>query len=254
MLREDRLSPEILRLTLDRPDALNAIDSETAQRFEAVVHRAEADAATRVVILTGAGERAFCSGADLKEAHERKASHSTGPGGFCGLVFAPRTKPWIAAVNGIAAGGGCELALACDVILAADSARFSLPEAQRGILAAGGGAFRIARRLPPGLALEFLLSGEAMSAPDALAYGLVDRLVPAPDLAGAAVALAERLASAAPMAAAAALRLVHAATRMDEEALIAMTREEKRRLFRSQDCREGIAAFVQRRKPRWTGT
>ena len=158
-LRVEQVRPHVALVMLDRPQVMNAIDSKLAVAIEAAVRALDADAEVRVVVLTGAGGRAFCAGADMKEiAADPASSRRTAAGGFAGFVDLPRAKPWIAAVNGAALGGGFEIALACDLIVASDTARFGLPEVKRANLALGGGLRRLPRALPRAIAIEMILT------------------------------------------------------------------------------------------------
>lgn len=149
LVKVERAPGHIAIVTINRPDAANAVTPEVAQQLEAAVRSSEADDDTWVVLLTGAGDRCFCAGADLKEvAAGRADALRTDRGGFAGFVYAERSKPWIAAVNGAAFGGGCEIVLACDMVVAAEHARLALPEVLRGLIAGAGGLFRLPRSLP----------------------------------------------------------------------------------------------------------
>ena len=180
-------------LTIDRPDRANSIDLETALELSSALDELAGDPSTRVVVLTGAGDRVFCAGMDLGAVREGLASQiNSVPGGFAGLVRRSFPKPVIAAVDGAAIGGGFEIVLACDLVVASRSATFALPEVGHGLTAASGGLVRLSRRIPSALAVELLLTGERIDAKRALALGLVNRVVEP----GAALSCALELAAA----------------------------------------------------------
>ena len=182
-------------VTIDRPDRANSIDLETGEALAATFDELERDDATRAVVLTGAGERVFSAGMDLKAVEAGQADAINGvSGGFAGIVRRDFPKPIVAAVNGAAMGGGFEIVLVCDLIVAAEHARFGLPEVTVGLMAASGGAVRLPQRLPWPMAMELLLLGEPVDAQRALELQLVNRVVPGPEVVDAAVELATRLA------------------------------------------------------------
>jgi crotonobetainyl-CoA hydratase len=248
----------VLTVTLDRPKA-NAVDVATSRALHAAFARLEDDPTLRVGIVTGAGDRFFCAGWDLKAAAAGEAVDADhGPGGFAGLTeLHDRAKPVIAAVNGIAAGGGFELALAADLVVAAEHAEFSLPETGLGIIPDSGGVLRLPRRLPRPLAVELLLTGRPMTAREALDRGLVNQVVPASDLAAAARALAGRITRSAPLAVAAVLEVLAATEAGSVRDGYAAMRSGRLpgyvAMLASADAAEGPAAFAERRPPRWQG-
>jgi len=243
-------------ITLDRPQA-NAIDPATSRALGEAFAAFRDDAEARVAILTAAGTRFFSAGWDLKSAAGGEAQ-DYGVGGFFGLTeMFDLNKPVIAAVNGLAVGGGFEVALACDLIVAADHVEFFLPEALIGIIPDAGGVIRLPRRLPYALAMELMLTGRRLPASEALAHGLINRIVPASQLMGAARALAKQVLDAAPLSAAA-IKAVVAATRhlSVADAYAAMRRgtiPEYERVLASEDAREGPRAFAEKRPPVWKG-
>ena len=244
---------DIAVLTLNRPERRNAIDAAAAAQLREALDRLEADGRLRVGILTGAGDRAFCAGMDLRAfAAGQGAAIIEGRGGFAGFTAYPRTKPVIAAVNGAALGGGCEIVLACDLVVAASGAVFGLPEVTRGLFAASGGALRLPLMIPRARALELLLTGDSVDAATAQALGLVNRVVPAAGLLAEARALARRIAANAPLSIQATLKVARAATG-PSEALWSACDSEWYRIAGSEDAREGAAAFVEKRPPRWRG-
>jgi crotonobetainyl-CoA hydratase len=249
----------VLEITLDRPKA-NAIDLATSQALHAAFRRLKDDPALRVAILTGAGDRIFSAGWDLKAAASGDEAPDTdfGEGGFAGLTaFWDLDKPVVAAVNGIAIAGGCELALAADLMVVAEHAAFALSEVTVGLVADAGGIQRLPRRIPAAIAAELLLTGRRFSAQEALRWGLANQVVPGPELMEAARAMAGRIAAAAPLAVSA-VKAILAATdglsvREAYEHVAAGKVPAHRAMQVSEDAREGAKAFVERRAPVWKG-
>jgi crotonobetainyl-CoA hydratase len=248
----------VLTIILDRPRA-NAVDVATSHALYEAFATLEADPDLRVGIITGAGDRFFCAGWDLKAAAAGEPVNADhGPGGFAGLTeLHRRRKPVIAAVNGIAAGGGFELALAADLLVAAKHAQFSLPEATLGIIPDSGGVLRLPRRLPRPLALELLLTGRVLAASEALEHGLVNQVVPGNQLLNAAQELAARIVASAPLAVAAILEVLEAtdggSVQDGYATLRSGTLPGYAAMLGSQDALEGPAAFAERRSPVWKG-
>jgi crotonobetainyl-CoA hydratase len=248
----------VLTVTLDRPPA-NAIDSATSHALYEAFARLERDPGLRVGIVTAAGERFFCAGWDLKAAAAGEALDADhGPGGFAGLTeLHGRAKPVIAAVNGLAAGGGFELVLAADLVVAAEHAEFSLPETRLGIIPDSGGVLRLPRRLPRPLALELLLTGRPLSAREACDRGLINRVVPGGRVMAAAQDLAAAIIRSAPLAVAAVLELLDAtetgSVRDGYAALRSGRLPRYAAMLGSEDASEGPAAFAARRPPVWKG-
>ena len=243
----------VATLTLNRPAQRNAVNPELALAMDAAMARVEADPGVWVVVLTGAGGL-FSAGADLKAiAAGRALELSTETGGFAGFVRYPRTKPVIAAVTGFALAGGMELVLGCDLVVAADDATFGLPEVTRGIVAAGGGMFRLPRAIPPARARELLLLGSRLPAAEAHALGLVNRLVPADEVLDAARALAQEICANAPLAVRETLAVARAAADVDEQEAWRLSRAASLRVAQSEDAKEGPRAFAEKRPPTWTG-
>lgn len=252
----ERLPGHVALVTIDRPEARNAVNGDVASGLEAAVDATEADDDIRAVVLTGAGREAFCAGADLKEVSAGCGSAlRTERGGFAGFVYRERSKPWIAAVNGKALAGGTELVLACDLVVAVRQAAFGLPEVLRGLIAAAGGLYRLPRAIPPNIALELILTAGQLDAERAHGFGLVNRLVD--DVEGlreAALALAAEIARNGPVAVRQSLRVAREANSgLDEAALRALTRDAFERVAASEDFKEGPRAFIEKRAPRWTG-
>lgn len=250
----ERVPGHVAVVTMNRPEAANAITPELAQQLEAAVRATEADDGVWVVILTGAGDRCFCAGADLKEvAAGRADSLRTEDGGFAGFVYAPRAKPWIAAVNGAAFGGGCEIVLACDMVVAAEHARFALPEVLRGLIAGAGGLFRLPRAVPPNIALELITTARPISAAEGHRWGLVNRVAEGGRLLEEALALGREITRNSPVAVRESLRVArqaHAGTDADLRALSEQCRAAARA---SADYAEGARAFMEKREPSWQG-
>jgi crotonobetainyl-CoA hydratase len=248
----------VLVITLDRPTA-NAVDVATSHALYDAFAQLEDDPALRVGIVTGAGERFFSAGWDLKAAAAGEAVDADhGPGGFAGLTeLFDRSKPVIAAVNGLALGGGLELALAADLMVAADHAELALPEVQVGVVADSGGLLRLPRRLPEAVAREMVLTGRRMSAEEAARWGLANRAVPAGDLMDVALELAGRIATAAPLAVAAAQEVLAATAGLDVRDGFGRMRSGDltayTRMLRSEDAVEGPRAFAEKRPPQWRG-
>jgi crotonobetainyl-CoA hydratase len=241
-------------VVIDRADRANAIDLETATALSTGFDGLADDDSVRAVVLTAAGERVFCAGMDLAAVRAGQADAINGvPGGFAGIVRRDFPKPLIAAVNGAAMGGGFEIVLACDLVIAAEHARFGLPEVKLGLFAASGGAVRLALRVPPARAMECLLLGEPLSAADALALGLVNTVVPAEALRAQAVELAERVALNAPLALAASKRIARTALAVGEDAAWVLNAELAPAVTNSADAQEGARASAERRPPRWAG-
>jgi enoyl-CoA hydratase len=247
-----RVDGHVATVTIDRPAQRNAIDPETSHAVAACVRRLDADDAVRAGILTGAGD-VFCAGADLKAvAAGRLREIIEVPGGFCGLVAARRRKPLIAAVNGHALAGGCELALACDLVVADERADFGLPEVSRGIIAGAGGLFRLAQTIPAKRAMEFVLTARRMPATEAHSLGLVNQLAPPGRAVELAQALALRIAAHSPTAVRESRALVQEAIEQGVGDLWSATEDAWRRVLAGPDALEGSRAFVERREPVWT--
>ena len=235
-------------VTVAREPALNALSSQVIAELTAACGELEVSTDVRAVIVTGAGDKAFVAGADIAEMRDltpRQGHAFAQMGGALGASIESSEKPWIAAVNGFALGGGCELALACDVVLAADTARFGQPEVNLGVIPGFGGTQRLARRVGWGKANELLFTGDAVKADEALRTGLCDAVVPLAELPGRARALADKIAGKGPLAIAAIKRVRDAGLPAEAEAFAA--------LFETADQREGMEAFLAKRAPRFEG-
>ncbi len=244
----------IALLRFNRPRARNAIDGATATTIAAAVARIEADPALRVVVLTSATPGMFSAGADLKTvAAGRVAELRPGDAGFAGIVDAIRTKPWIAAVDGPALGGGFEMCLACDMIVATPASRFGLPEVKRGLIANAGGVHRIARVLPRNVALELVATGEPIGAERAAGYGMVNRIVPAETLVDTALDLARAIVANAPVSVRESLYLARQTSDRSDAEMRRLSKERMLVVMATEDAKEGPRAFVEKRAPNWLG-
>lgn len=240
-----------LLITINRPEARNAVDAAVASGIAAAIDELEGNPDLRVGVLTGA-EGTFSAGMDLKAAGRGESAHVAG-NGFGGLTEAETSKPLIAAVEGFALGGGFELALACDLVVAASDARFALPEVKRGLIAGGGGVIRLPSRIPHHLAMELLLTGRDVSAERARELGIVNQLVSAGQAASAALELAKEIAGNAPLAVAAVKRVVRQTGTLPDDLAFSVQSKEVRHLMRSEDFAESVRAFSKKRTPQWTG-
>lgn len=256
-VRSDR-DGHTLILTINRPEARNAVNLAVAVALGDALDAAEADPDVRVVIITGAGDKAFCAGADLKALAAGEAitpdDSIRAARGFAGVVSHPICKPLIAAVNGYALGGGTEITLASDLAIASQTASFGLPEVRRGIMAAAGGAFRITQQLPTKIGMELLLVGAPIAADRALALGLVNAVVPPADLLPQALTLAWRIAANAPLAVQATKRVakgIRAGAIGSEAEFWQLNAQERKILSASYDAQEGARAFAENREPVW---
>jgi enoyl-CoA hydratase len=253
-LVEESRRGQVAVLTLNRPEARNAISPEVSEEMAATLDRLEADDGVRAVVITGAGD-VFSAGADLKVVAAGRANDiARVKGGFAGVVTRDFPKPMIAAVQGPALAGGFEIVLSCDLVVAAEEARFGIPEVQRGLMAAAGGLIRLPKRVGLAIALELAMTGDPIDAPRALALGLVNRVVPRDQVVDTAVALAERIAENSPAAVRGSRRLVKEAVDLSEADGWARTLEVSVEVFASGDAIEGATAFAEKRKPVWKST
>lgn len=248
----------IATVTIRRPQARNALHLAAHTEMDAAWRRFEEDDDAWVAILTGEGDKAFCAGADLKQSQGDDSARpywlTYKPGGFGGLTERfGMVKPVIAAVNGFALGGGCELALACDIVVAAEHARFGLPEPRVGFTASDGGIHRIVRQLPLKIAMGMLLTGTAMSAEEAHRWGLVNEVVPADELMAAARRWAQAILECAPLSVRASKQAALAGLDLPLPDAINRRYESMLRQVGSQDSQEGPRAFAEKRKPVWRG-
>jgi len=246
----------VMVITINRPEARNAVNGAVSTAIGDALDEAQNDPEVRAVVITGAGDKSFCAGADLKAIARRENLYHPDHGewGFAGYVHHFIDKPTIAAVNGTAFGGGTELALASDLVVAEERAQFGLPEVKRGLIAGAGGVFRVVHQLPRKVALELLLTGEPMSAADAAKWGLINQVVPDGSVLEAALAMAERVTVNAPLSVQASKRIAYGADDgliPDEEPGWARTTREFAMLLKSEDAKEGPRAFAEKRQPVW---
>jgi enoyl-CoA hydratase len=240
-------------ITIRRPEARNAVNGEVAKGMEAAIDQLEADDEAWLGIVTGDGP-VFSAGADLKAIAAGQAGDlQTERGGFAGIVRRERTKPLIAAVDGPALAGGCEITLACDLIVASRQAAFGLPEVKRSLGAVAGGLFRLPRALGPKVAMEVVLTGDPIPAERAYALGMVNELTEPGKAFDGAMALAERIAANAPLAVRASRKVVAAALTEDDETLWNMGFAAMAELASTEDFAEGPRAFIEKRPPQWKG-
>ncbi len=253
MILERRREGAVEVLTLNRPEAGNSLSPQLLADLGAALAEANRDPAVHALVLTGAGDRIFCSGMDLKAFGEGATAEQTPEGAAmqAALFSGEYPKPVVAAVNGAAVGGGFELVLGSDLVVAAEHARFGLPEVKRGLFPAGPGPL-VATRIPLALALEMGMTGDLVDAPRAAEMGLVNRVVPAGALIDEALALASRVAANGPLGVALTKRLMRNAVQQGPSFGRA-TPEEAAAVFGSEDAKEGAAAFMEKRPPRFTG-
>ncbi|MBE3556735.1 MAG: enoyl-CoA hydratase/isomerase family protein [Firmicutes bacterium] len=246
-------------LILNRPEVMNAVNAQmTAEAGDALETFAKQQESW-VCVITGTGDRAFCAGADLKEVGQHLGALAD-PGamrfGFAGITQHFIAKPLIAAVNGFALGGGTEIALACDLVIACEQASFGLPEVKRGILAAAGGLLRLQRQIPLKRAAELIFTGEPLSAAEAYRLGLVNRVVPPQQLMDEALSLAHKICEAAPLAVQSSKEILYRSLNLPLDPLTSawdVNAQYLPKVFASQDAKEGVAAFNEKRPPHWSG-
>jgi enoyl-CoA hydratase len=252
LVAERRGAVTILRL--NRPDARNALSPSLIASLGAAVSEAEDDPDVRAVVLTGTGDRAFCAGMDLRsfaEGDTPSAADADALAGFQKLLRGEVTVPMVGAANATAVAGGFELLLSCDVVVAADGAKFGLPEVKRGLFAAGGGTW-IGTRVPLAIALELALTGDTIDAARARDIGLINAVVPADEVVATAVALGERIAANGPLGLAATKELVRLSI-TDPVAARDRLAHWQGVVFSSEDAMEGATAFIEKRDPVWRG-
>jgi len=236
---------------LNRPEARHAMSAGLTDAIASALEEFEADDELWVTVITATGESAFCAGQDLKAV----APLTTERGGWGGITSREFVKPVIAAVNGFALGGGMEICLACDLVVADEHAEFGLPEVKRGLFAGAGGLQRLPRRIPPALAMELILTGRTISASRALELGLINRVVPRGQCLAGALELAEEICQAAPLSVRYSKYVARAAFSANEDDAVRSPRgkELRRALVASDDVLEGPRAFTERRAPQWKG-
>jgi enoyl-CoA hydratase/carnithine racemase len=254
--RDEPGTPAVAEIVLDRPDALNALDTAMARRLAAVCADLAADGSVRAIVLSASGVRAFCVGADLKERHamtdaDFARQRPVFRAAFGGVRDLP--QPTVAAVHGYALGGGCELALSCDLVVADETAVFGLPETTVGLVPGGGGTQLALRKLGPGRAIDMIATGRRVDAAEAYRIGLADRLVPAAAARDHALRLAGVIAGNSPVAVRAAKQAIRQGSGTALAAGLDIEDAAWRTAAFSGDGREGIAAFNEKREPHWPG-
>jgi enoyl-CoA hydratase len=241
----------VLIITINRPAQKNAVNLEVADQMAAALDMLDADPELSVGVVTGAGD-IFSAGMDLKAFAQGQLPRLPGRG-FGGITRATVRKPLIAAVEGWALGGGFEMVLACDLVVAAETARFGFPEVTRGIVAAEGGLVRLPQRLPYHVAVQLLFTGEPLAASDAARYGLVNAVTARGGALNGALELAARIAKNAPLAVAAVKQVIHVTEGLSEDDAFARQDEITAGLLKTEDAHEGAMAFAQKRQPVWHG-
>ncbi len=242
---------KVMIITLNRPDAMNAVNQELAQGLAAAVDDMDANPDVSVGVLTGNG-RGFCAGMDLKAFVQ--GSFPGIPGrGFGGITEQAPKKPLIAAVEGFALAGGCELALACDLIVASEGAKFGIPEVGVGLFAAAGGLLRLPRLLPQAVAMRMALTAQPILAEEAHGYGMVTEVTAKGEAIDKAIELAEQIAKNAPLALMASKEIIREMQGRTEEEYWAFQKQHYDVIFASEDGKEGATAFAERREPNWQG-
>jgi enoyl-CoA hydratase len=240
-------------LTINRPEARNAVNGAVASGIEEGIDKLEADDDVWVGVLTGVPP-VFCAGADLKEINSGNAAAlQTKRGGFGGIVTRDREKPIIAAVDGPALAGGTEIVLSCDLVVASRSATFGIPEVKRSLVAGAGGLFRLPRKIPMNVAMECALTGDPISAERAYHFGLVNVLCDDGDALEKAIELADRVCANAPVAVRETRKIVRDATMAPDDVGWKMSFEGMAKAMQSEDFKEGLTAFIEKRPPNWTG-
>jgi len=251
VVRERHGRVEVVRL--NRESARNAIDGPTTKALDAIFDELTEDPEVWAVVLTGTGERAFCAGMDLKAFVAGDPDIMSSKNGFGGIAQRRFPKPLIAAVNGAALAGGCELMLSCDLVVAAEHAVFGIPEVKRGLAAAGGGLLRLPKRVPLSVALELALTGDTIDARRAEALGLVNRVVPGDQVVAAAIELAQHICENAPLAVRVSKEILMRSLDLPEDEAWRMNGEKITPVFTSKDAIEGATAFAEKRPPQWRG-
>ena len=242
-------------VTIDRQDALNALSFDVIAELTDALERLDAEPSCHCIVITGAGDKAFAAGADIKELASQTPISLTVDNHFHRWERIKRIRtPLIAAVRGVALGGGCELAMVCDMIVAAEDAQFGQPEIKLGVMPGAGGTQRMTRAMGKARAMELILTGRTMTAREAEAGGLVTKVVPAEATLEAAIDLATRIAAMPPLAVLAAKEAVNRAFELPLEAGLEFERKNFFLLFASDDQQEGMAAFADKRAPSWSGS
>jgi enoyl-CoA hydratase len=249
-VRTERLN-DVLVITLNRPEVHNAFNGQQATELADAVRHLDSDLSLRAAVITGEGG-SFSAGTDLK-ALSAGESVVVPPGGYYGMVESPPTTPLVAAVEGFALGGGLELALACDLIVASEKAVFGLPEVRHGVMASAGGLFRLPRRIPYHHAMELALTGRRATAAELDRWGLLNRVVAEGEALAAALELAGEITGNGPVSVTASKETVRRCDGAPDASAWNIQREVEETVRASEDMREGLEAFVQKRPPLWTG-
>jgi enoyl-CoA hydratase len=244
-------------ITLNRPSVLNALRTRLLDELSTALHDMERDDKVRVVVITGAGEKAFAAGADISELNALASAGSGAEKARTGQAVTRQIerlgKPVMMAINGFALGGGCELAMAGDIRIASENAKFGQPEVNLGLIPGYGGSQRLTRLAGKGVAMHLCLTGEIIDAPEALRIGLVTRVVPAAELMNEARRIATLVASKAPLAIAACKRVINNGAHLSIDDALELEALEFGSLVDTDDIKEGTSAFLEKRKPAWTG-
>lgn len=252
-----KVENHVARVAIDRPDRMNAVDQATEAELIRIWETIEKDETIRAVVLTGAGERAFCTGADMKAGSGMSGLDywaAPRPGGFGGIALRDTLDvPVIARVNGHALGGGMEMMLGCDIVVAAENATFGLPEPRVGRLALDGGIAILPRRIPHVWAMGMLLTGRRIGAPEALRFGLVNEIVPFADLDGAVERWLADILACAPLSVRAIKQMVRSGERLSAKEAQRLRLPALVRALKSTDQEEGVRAFQEKRAPVWRG-
>jgi enoyl-CoA hydratase len=243
-------------VTMSRPEALNSFNTAQLQALLDAAREVTANKEVRAVVLTGEGRRAFAAGADIKEMSEQTPAEALVFGQLghqIALTISTAPQPWIAAINGYALGGGCEMALACDIRIASENAQLGQPEVGLGIIPGWGGTQRLPRLIGPGLASELILTGRRVNAEEAWRIGLVNAVYPFDELMPKVIEMAQSIAANSPLAVATAKRLIAQSFDIDLATALAREAENFALLFSSHDQKEGMAAFTEKRKAEFRG-
>jgi enoyl-CoA hydratase len=241
----------VMIITINRPQKKNAVNKDVAMGIAAALDALDADDNTHVVILTGAGGT-FCSGMDLEAFVQGETPYVEGRG-FAGMVQRSTDKPLIAAVEGYALAGGCELAITCDLIVAADNSKFGIPEVKRGLAAAAGGLVRLPRQISSRVAMEMALTGDFVDADRALSLGLINQIAPAGEALAQAKALAAKIAENGPLAVKRSKQVIKESIDWSQDDMFDKQQVIVNPVFSSEDAVEGATAFKEKRKPNWKG-
>ncbi|MDO5146615.1 MAG: enoyl-CoA hydratase-related protein [Eubacteriales bacterium] len=247
------LKDGVLIVTINRNEKRNSIDPETSEMMENILNEAEKNPEVGCIIVTGAGDRSFCSGEDLSAYDENGTCQTIMEHGFAGITERVSAKPVICAANGTAVAGGLEIALACDIIVAAEHARFGLSEVKVGFLATSGGLIRLPKVIPQKIAAEMCLTGTLISAQRAYEIGLVNHVVPADQVMNKAMELAKTIAANAPISLRLTKEIFHVAPQMSQEDAQRFCNRCWDYIEKTEDAVEGPRAFLEKRKPNWQG-